>query len=68
MSDEHTRALPADAVLSLRVSAAYRDGRDTAAARGRRTNPWDVRDTDVLNRALALAWTRGYQDGNPVQL
>lgn len=67
MSDRHTLGLPPGAVLSLRMSAAHRDGQETAAARERPTNPWDPRSADPRDRVLAQMWQRGYSAGNPVQ-
>ena len=66
MSDTHTRDLRPDAVLSARMAAAFKDGRDTARAGERRVNPWGGLDTDPRNRVLAQMWGRGFSEGNPM--
>lgn len=68
MSDHHTRRLRVDSVIEARMSAAYRDGRDTAAGRQPRHNPWAGDSPDAAERVLARMWARGYSAGNPMRL
>jgi|tagenome__1003787_1003787.scaffolds.fasta_scaffold18591920_2 hypothetical protein len=68
MSNLHTAGLREGAVLEARMSAAFRDGRDTAQAWEPRRNPWRGDAEPAVERVLAIMWARGFSAGNPFTL
>lgn len=64
----HADTLPRDASVRARVIAALRDGRATARALGPRRPPHPPNSPLAVERAISLAWCRGYSAGNPVVL
>ncbi len=67
MSDDRTRNLRPGATFPARLSAAYRDGQATAAAREPRVNPWPGDADDPRDRVLSMTWARGYRAGHPIR-
>lgn len=66
MSTTHTDGLREGAILEARMSAAYKDGLDTATLGEARVNPWNGDAISAVERVLSRMWAKGYLNGNPV--